>query len=143
MVCAGFREAILQASSKEMPMETKLRTPSIKQMLLDQRIVAGLGNIYVCEALYAARISPKRAAGRISLARLERLVPEIRAVLESAIEAGGSSLRDFAHPDGNLGYFSKQFMVYGREGEPCGCGGTVQRYTEGGRSTFWCPKCQS
>jgi len=120
----------------------KGRVASIKQMLLDQRIVAGLGNIYVCEALYAARISPKRAAGRISRARLDRLVPAIRAVLESAIEAGGSSLRDFAHPDGNLGYFSKQFMVYGREGEPCGCGGTVQRYVEGGRSTFWCPACQ-
>ena len=118
------------------------RVASIKQMLLDQRIVAGLGNIYVCEALYAARISPKREAGRISLARLDRLVTEIRAVLESAIAAGGSSLRDFAHPDGNLGYFSKQFLVYGREGEPCGCGGTVRRYVEGGRSTFWCPTCQ-
>ncbi|MEO5938230.1 MAG: bifunctional DNA-formamidopyrimidine glycosylase/DNA-(apurinic or apyrimidinic site) lyase, partial [Sphingomonas sp.] len=121
----------------------KGRVASIKQMLLDQRIVAGLGNIYVCEALYAARISPKREAGRISSARLGRLVTEIRAVLESAIAAGGSSLRDFAHPDGNLGYFSKQFLVYGREGEPCGCGGTVKRYVEGGRSTFWCPKCQS
>ncbi|MEO5493494.1 MAG: bifunctional DNA-formamidopyrimidine glycosylase/DNA-(apurinic or apyrimidinic site) lyase [Sphingomonas sp.] len=121
----------------------KGRVASIKQMLLDQRIVAGLGNIYVCEALYAARISPKREAGRISLARLDRLVIEIRAVLESAIAAGGSSLRDFAHPDGNLGYFSKQFLVYGREGEPCGCGGTVKRYAEAGRSTFWCPTCQS
>lgn len=121
----------------------KGRVASIKQMLLDQRIVAGLGNIYVCEALYAARISPRTEAGKISLKRLERLVPEIRAVLESAIEAGGSSLRDFAHPDGNLGYFSKQFLVYGREGEPCGCGGTVERYTEGGRSTFWCPTCQT
>ena len=121
----------------------KGRVASIKLMLLDQRIVAGLGNIYVCEALYAARISPKREAGRVSLARLDRLVVEIRAVLESAIEAGGSSLRDFAHPDGNLGYFSKQFLVYGREGQPCGCGGTVKRYAEGGRSTFWCPACQT
>lgn len=121
----------------------KGRIASIKQMLLDQRIVAGLGNIYVCEALYAARISPKREAGKIGLPRLDRLVTEIRAVLESAIAAGGSSLRDFAHPDGNLGYFSKEFLVYGREGEPCGCGGTVKRYVEGGRSTFWCPKCQS
>jgi formamidopyrimidine-DNA glycosylase len=118
------------------------RVASIKQMLLDQRIVAGLGNIYVCEALYAARISPKREAGKVTAAKLDRLVTEIRAVLESAIEAGGSSLRDFAHPDGNLGYFSKQFLVYGREGEPCGCGGTVKRYVEGGRSTFWCPQCQ-
>ena len=121
----------------------KGRVPSIKQMLLDQRIVAGLGNIYVCEALYAARISPKREAGRISLVRLDRLVVEIRAVLESAIAAGGSSLRDFAAPDGELGYFSKQFLVYGREGKPCGCGGTVKRYVEGGRSTFWCPACQT
>jgi formamidopyrimidine-DNA glycosylase len=119
------------------------RVASIKQMLLDQRIVAGLGNIYVCEALYAARISPKREAGRISLARFDRLVTEIRVVLESAIAAGGSTLRDYARPDGELGYFSKQFLVYGREGEPCGCGGTVKRYVEGGRSTFWCPVCQS
>jgi len=118
------------------------RFASIKLMLLDQRIVAGLGNIYVCEALYAAGISPRREAGKLTTPKLDRLVTEIRAVLESAIEAGGSSLRDFAHPDGNLGYFSKQFAVYGREGEPCGCGGTVRRYAEGGRSTFWCPACQ-
>jgi formamidopyrimidine-DNA glycosylase len=121
----------------------KGRVASIKQMLLDQRIVAGLGNIYACEALYAARISPRREAGRISLNRLDRLVIEIRAVLESAIAAGGSTLRDFAAPDGELGYFSKQFLVYGREGKPCGCGGTVKRYVEGGRSTFWCPRCQT
>lgn len=114
----------------------------LKSTLLDQTVIAGLGNIYVCEALYLARISPKRAAGRISLARLERLVEAIRAVLLSAIEAGGSSLRDYARPDGELGYFSKQFAVYGREGQPCACGGTVQRYAEGGRSTFWCPTCQ-
>lgn len=118
------------------------RKASIKLMLLDQRIVAGLGNIYVCEALFLARISPKRAAGRISLPRLERLVEAIREALLAAIEAGGSSLRDYVRPDGELGYFSKQFAVYGREGEPCACGGTVQRYSEGGRSTFWCPKCQ-
>lgn len=118
------------------------RRASIKLMLLDQRIVAGLGNIYVCEALFLARISPKRAAGSISLARLERLVEAIRAVLLSAIEAGGSTLRDYARPDGELGYFSKQFAVYGREGQPCGCGGIVRRYAEGGRSTFWCPACQ-
>ncbi|WP_066776054.1 bifunctional DNA-formamidopyrimidine glycosylase/DNA-(apurinic or apyrimidinic site) lyase [Sphingomonas sp. CCH5-D11] len=118
------------------------RRASVKLMLLDQRIVAGLGNIYVCEALFLARISPKRAAGSISLARLERLVEAIRAVLLSAIEAGGSTLRDYARPDGELGYFSKQFAVYGREGQPCGCGGIVRRYAEGGRSTFWCPACQ-
>ena len=118
------------------------RIASIKLMLLDQRIVAGLGNIYVCEALFLARISPKRAAGKVSRAALARLVPAIRSVLLAAIEAGGSSLRDYARPDGELGYFSKQFAVYGREGQPCACGGTVARYSEGGRSTFWCPKCQ-
>ena len=118
------------------------RKAPIKAMLLDQRIVAGLGNIYVCEALYRARIAPSRAAGRIALFRLERLADAIKAVLEEAILAGGSSLRDFAHPDGALGYFSKQFLVYGREGEACGCGGVVRRRAEGGRSTFWCPACQ-
>ena len=118
------------------------RAAPIKVMLLDQRIVAGLGNIYVCEALHMARIAPSRAAGRISEYRLERLVTAIRAVLESAIAAGGSTLRDFAAPDGELGYFSKQFLVYGREGEACACGGPVKRRTEAGRSTFWCPKCQ-
>ncbi|MDX5985689.1 bifunctional DNA-formamidopyrimidine glycosylase/DNA-(apurinic or apyrimidinic site) lyase [Sphingomonas echinoides] len=118
------------------------RVASIKLLLLDQRIVAGLGNIYVCEALHLAGISPKRAGGDLSRAKLERLVAAIRSVLLSAIEAGGSTLRDYARPDGELGYFSKQFAVYGREGEPCACGGTVARYAEGGRSTFWCPKCQ-
>ncbi|RUN76467.1 bifunctional DNA-formamidopyrimidine glycosylase/DNA-(apurinic or apyrimidinic site) lyase [Sphingomonas sp. TF3] len=118
------------------------RIASIKLLLLDQRIVAGLGNIYVCEALHLAGISPKRSGGELSRAKLERLVAAIRSVLLSAIEAGGSTLRDYARPDGELGYFSKQFLVYGREGEPCACGGTVARYAEGGRSTFWCPKCQ-
>lgn len=118
------------------------RRMSIKLALLDQRIVAGLGNIYVCEALYHARIAPQRAAGRISFARLDRLVSAVHEVLDAAIEAGGSSLRDYARPDGELGYFSKQFAVYGREGQPCGCGATVERYAEGGRSTFWCPACQ-
>ena len=118
------------------------RAAPIKAMLLDQRIVAGLGNIYVCEALHMARIAPARAAGRISLYRLERLVEAVKAVLVSAIEVGGSTLRDFAAPDGELGYFSKQFLVYGREGEPCACGGAVRRRAESGRSTFWCPRCQ-
>jgi len=118
------------------------RSAPVKAMLLDQRIVAGLGNIYVCEALNLARIAPSRAAGRISLYRLERLVPAIREVLTAAILAGGSTLRDYARPDGELGYFSKQWRVYGREGEACPCGGTVKRRAEGGRSTFWCPTCQ-
>jgi formamidopyrimidine-DNA glycosylase len=118
------------------------RIASIKLLLLDQRVVAGLGNIYVCEALYESRISPKRAGGSLTGKRLARLVETVHLVLDAAIEAGGSSLRDYARPDGELGYFSKQFKVYGREGEPCECGGTVARYAEGGRSTFWCPKCQ-
>ena len=118
------------------------RTAPIKAMLLDQRIVAGLGNIYVCEALHVARIAPSRAAGQIALPRLERLAAAVRQVLLAAIDAGGSTLRDYARPDGELGYFSKQFLVYGREGEPCACGGLVRRRVEAGRSTFWCPRCQ-
>jgi formamidopyrimidine-DNA glycosylase len=118
------------------------RSAPIKVMLLDQRIVAGLGNIYVCEALHMAGISPSRAAGRISPLRLARLAEAIKAVLVSAIEAGGSTLRDFAQPDGELGYFSKQFLVYGREGEACTCGAPIRRQIDGGRSTFFCGRCQ-
>jgi len=118
------------------------RSAAIKLLLLDQRIVAGLGNIYVCEALYRAGIHPRRAGGSISLARLRRLVPAIHDVIEEAIEAGGSTLRDFSAPDGELGYFSKAFAVYDREGRPCACGGKVKRIVQGGRSTFYCPKCQ-
>jgi formamidopyrimidine-DNA glycosylase len=119
------------------------RKAAIKLMLLDQRIVAGLGNIYVCEALYRARIDPRKAAGRVGRGKLDALALAIPAVLEDAIAAGGSSLRDFAQPDGELGYFSKQFDVYGREGESCrGCAGTVKRIVQGGRSTFFCAACQ-
>jgi formamidopyrimidine-DNA glycosylase len=118
------------------------RTASIKLLLLDQRIIAGLGNIYVCEALYRAGIHPKRAGGSISMERLQRLVPAIHDVLAEAIAAGGSTLRDFASPEGDLGYFSKSFAVYDREGQPCSCGGTVKRIVHGGRSTFYCPRCQ-
>ena len=118
------------------------RSAPIKALLLDQRIVAGLGNIYVCEALHMAGIAPTRAGGRIARKRLEALVPAIRQVLEAAIEAGGSTLRDYARPDGELGYFAKQWRVYGREGEQCHCGTTVRRRTDGGRSTFYCPTCQ-
>ena len=120
------------------------RKAAIKLLMLDQRIVAGLGNIYVCEALFRAGINPKRAGGSLSLRRIERLVPAIHAVLQEAIAAGGSTLRDFASPDGELGYFSKRFDVYDREGKPCAgnCGGTVRRIVQGGRSTFYCPACQ-
>ena len=120
----------------------KGRVGPIKLLLLDQKVVAGLGNIYVCEALTMAGISPIRPGGNVSRAAINRLVPAIKQVLAAAIEAGGSTLRDYARPDGELGYFFKQWRVYGREGEPCVCGGTVQRRTDGGRSTFYCPACQ-
>jgi formamidopyrimidine-DNA glycosylase len=115
-----------------------------KTLLLDQRIVAGLGNIYVCEALNRARISPFRPSGGISLPRLTALVGEIRAVLTEAIAAGGSTLRDFAQTDGALGYFQHRFRTYDREGEPClnKCGGVIARKVQAGRSTFYCPVCQ-
>jgi formamidopyrimidine-DNA glycosylase len=118
------------------------RAAPIKALLLDQRIVAGLGNIYVCEALNMAGIAPARAAGRITKPRLETLVAAIRTVLTAAIAAGGSSLRDYVRPDGQLGYFAKQWRVYGRAGETCPCGGIVARRVDGGRSTFWCASCQ-
>ncbi|WP_299650884.1 bifunctional DNA-formamidopyrimidine glycosylase/DNA-(apurinic or apyrimidinic site) lyase [uncultured Tateyamaria sp.] len=118
----------------------------VKSALLDQRIVAGLGNIYVCEALFRAGIAPTRKAGRISKARVAALVPIIRDVLAEAIEAGGSSLRDFRQADGELGYFQHRFDVYGREGEPCrtpGCSQSVARIVQSGRSSFYCRSCQS
>lgn len=119
------------------------RSAAVKLLLLDQQIVAGLGNIYVCEALYRAGIDPRKPAGKISKPKLEALAKAIPAVLEDAIRAGGSTLKDFAAPDGELGYFSKQFDVYDREGEPCrGCGETVKRIVQGGRSTFFCPMGQ-
>jgi formamidopyrimidine-DNA glycosylase len=118
------------------------RSAPVKALLLDQRFAAGLGNIYVCEALHRARIHPRRAAGRISRAALERLVPAIREVIEEAIAAGGSTLRDYARPDGELGYFSKSFAVYDREGQGCACGLPVRRIVQGGRSTFYCARCQ-
>jgi len=124
---------------------------SLKAALSDQRVVAGLGNIYVCEALHRARLSPKRMASTIAdrtgapNERAERLVDGIRAVLAEAIEAGGSSLRDHKRPDGDLGAFQHHFRVYDREGEKCptpGCRGTVKRIVQNGRSTFDCPVCQ-
>ena len=132
----------LDMDAQELRRRLAGRTAPIKLLLLDQRIVAGLGNIYVCEALYRAGIHPKRAGGSISLERLKRLVAAIHDVLAEAIAAGGSTLRDFASPDGELGYFPKSFAVYDREGKPCGCGGTVKRIVQGGRSTFYCPACQ-
>ncbi|HTA99926.1 MAG TPA: bifunctional DNA-formamidopyrimidine glycosylase/DNA-(apurinic or apyrimidinic site) lyase [Bradyrhizobium sp.] len=124
---------------------------SLKAALLDQRVVAGLGNIYVCEALYRAQLSPRRLAATLATKKGEptdhakRLLGAIHAVLNQAIKAGGSSLRDHRQTSGELGYFQHSFQVYDREGEKCqtaGCGGIVRRFTQNGRSTFWCPKCQ-
>jgi formamidopyrimidine-DNA glycosylase len=120
----------------------KGRAAPIKAMLLNQSIVAGLGNIYVCEALHMAGIAPTLAAGKISRLRLEKLVVAIKEVLAAAIKAGGSTLRDFAAPDGELGYFAKDWLVYGREGQACHCGAAVKRRVDSGRSTFYCAKCQ-
>ncbi len=134
----GFHEDYLVArlTGRAMP---------VKAALLDQGIVAGLGNIYVSEVLHRAGIDPRRAAGRISAARVGGLVPIIRDVLSEAIAAGGSSLRDYRQAHGELGYFQHTFRVYDREGQPCpraGCGGTIRRVVQSGRSSFFCPKCQ-
>jgi formamidopyrimidine-DNA glycosylase len=119
------------------------RAAPIKALLLDQRIVAGLGNIYVCDALNLAQIAPGRAGGDIARARLDRLAVAVKDVLAAAIAAGGSSLRDYVQPDGELGYFSKEWRVYGREGLPCPrCATVIRRRVDSGRSTFYCPKCQ-
>jgi formamidopyrimidine-DNA glycosylase len=129
----------------------KGKKTSLKAALSDQKVVAGLGNIYVCEALFRARLSPKRMASSIATRsgapneRAENLVESIKAVLKDAIEAGGSSLRDHKRTDGELGAFQHNFRVYDREGKPCagrGCKGTVKRIVQNGRSTFYCPTCQ-
>lgn len=119
------------------------RLAPIKAALLDQRTVAGLGNIYVCDALNLAGIAPGREAGRIGRERLDRLAAAVKSVLTKAIAAGGSTLRDYVQPNGELGYFSSDWRVYGREGKPCpNCGATVRRRVDSGRSTFYCPTCQ-
>jgi formamidopyrimidine-DNA glycosylase len=129
----------------------KGKATSIKAALVDQRLIAGVGNIYACEALHRARISPLRLAGTMATStgkptkKAGALVDSVKAVLEGAIRAGGSSLRDYNQADGRLGRFQHRFKVYGREGKPCprkGCGGTVRRIVQGGRSTFYCPNCQ-
>lgn len=130
-----FDADLLQAALKG-------RAAPIKAMLLNQSVVAGLGNIYVCEALHMAGIAPDTPAGRLNKVRLARLVAAIKEVLVAAIRAGGSTLRDFAAPDGELGYFARDWLVYGREGEPCRCGAAVKRRVDSGRSTFYCAKCQ-
>lgn len=133
----AFNESYLAARLKD-------RNTPIKSALLDQHLVAGLGNIYVCEVLYRARIAPDRKAGAVR--DPAALVPIIRQVLTEAIEAGGSSLRDYRQADGELGYFQHAFQVYGREGEPCltpGCQSTIARIVQSGRSSFYCPACQT
>ena len=122
-----------------------VRAP-LKAALLDQKRIAGLGNIYVCESLHRARLSPLTPAGAAARAKLKTLAKAIRAVLEEALDAGGSTLRDFRHADGELGYFQHAFAVYDREGAACphrGCGGTIARIVQSGRSTFYCPDCQT
>ncbi|WP_375566795.1 bifunctional DNA-formamidopyrimidine glycosylase/DNA-(apurinic or apyrimidinic site) lyase [Oceaniradius stylonematis] len=123
----------------------------LKAALLDQRLIAGLGNIYVCEALWHARLSPRRKAGTLvtrdgrPTPRCYALADAVRAVIADAIAAGGSSLRDYVHTDGSLGYFQHSFAAYGREGEPCrhdGCTAPIRRIVQSGRSTFYCPACQ-
>jgi formamidopyrimidine-DNA glycosylase len=121
------------------------RNTPIKTALLDQRLIAGLGNIYVCEVLFRAKISPMCKAKDLSKEQVSTLVPIIRTVLEEAIEAGGSSLKDYRQTGGELGYFQHSFHVYDRESQPCthaGCGGTIARVSQSGRSSFYCPTCQ-
>ena len=123
----------------------KGKNTPIKTALLDQRLIARLGNIYVCEVLFRAGIQPARKAGRIAQARVRGLVPIIRDVLTEAIASGGSSLRDYRQTDGELGYFQHIFRVYDREGQPCvtpGCDGVIRRIVQSGRSSFFCPQCQ-
>lgn len=134
----GFNEGYLAAKLRD-------KNTPIKAALLDQRLIAGLGNIYVCETLYRARVHPATKAGKLPQARVQAMVPIIRDVLAEAIAAGGSSLRDYRQADGELGYFQHSFQVYGREGEPCltpGCGTLVERIVQSGRSSFFCPSCQ-
>jgi len=122
---------------------TRSRSAPIKNVIMDSHAVVGVGNIYASESLFRARINPKPPAGKLSKPRCERLVREIKATLQDAIEAGGSSLRDFFGADGNPGYFQQQHFVYGRTGEPCRvCGAAIRSIRQGQRATFYCPKCQ-
>lgn len=121
----------------------KKRGTAIKPALMDGHLIVGIGNIYASESLFRARINPLTAANKVSLQRLERLVPEIKATLQAAIAKGGSTLRDFIHSDGSSGYFQQEYFVYGRDGLPCRmCGTTIRRIVQGQRASFYCPKCQ-
>ena len=145
----GFEPTGNELSAKALAPRFATRAAPLKAILSDQRVIAGLGNIYVCEALWRARLSPKRAAGTLVRAdgkpteRLVRLVEAVRAVIADAVEAGGSSLRDYVQANGELGLFQLRFSVYDREGKRCPRGdGTIRRITQSGRSTFYCPACQ-
>ncbi len=149
--CLGIEPLGNELSAAYLAEKALGKATDLKAFLLDQRIVAGLGNIYVCEALFRSGLSPRRGAGCLSdsrggpTVRGRRLVPVIRAVLDEAILAGGSTLRDYKQTDGALGAFQDRFMVYGREGEPCvapGCSSAIARIVQSGRSTFFCPSCQ-
>lgn len=121
------------------------RKSPIKNVLLDQKVIAGLGNIYVCEALFRSHINPERHATSLSEKDIESLVPIINDIIREAIASGGSTLKDYAQVDGELGYFQHSFQAYGREGKPClsqGCSGTIERIAQSGRSTFYCKSCQ-
>jgi formamidopyrimidine-DNA glycosylase len=134
-----------QFSEEHLIKAFETKNSPVKSALLDQGIIAGLGNIYVCETLFRAGISPKRKARDIARQKVAGLVPIIRDVLQDAIAAGGSSLKDFRSAGGELGYFQHRFDVYDREGEPCkkqGCSGTISRVVQSGRSSFYCPQCQ-
>ena len=147
----GFDPTGNELSAELLAPRLHRRAAPLKAVLGDQRVIAGLGNIYVSEALWRAQLSPRRAAGTLVKAdgkpteRLERLVEAVRAVIAAAVEAGGSSLRDYVRADGELGLFQHRFAVYDRAGKKClrrGCGGTIRRIVLSGRSTFYCPKCQ-
>ncbi len=139
----GVEPLTAEFNAKWLKDELAGRSAAIKPTLMDSHRVVGIGNIYASESLFRAGIDPRTAAGRISRQRLERLVPSIKATLNAAIEAGGSSLRDFIHSDGSSGYFQQQHFVYGRSGEPCRvCGHAVRELRQGQRATFFCGRCQ-
>ncbi len=151
-----FKEVGIEPLGNELSGEAiarlfRKRKAPLKAALMDQRLIAGLGNIYVCEALFRAGLNPEAPAGSLATPtgrpreKAHRLADAIRDVLNEAVAAGGSTLRDYAHTDGSLGYFQHAFRVYDREGDACatpGCRGTVRRVVKGGRSTFFCPACQ-
>ena len=135
-------EPLEQWTAADLYQKLQKRKSAIKICILDQKVVVGVGNIYACEALNRSKISPTRISNKVTLKECEVLVNEIKIILAEAIQAGGSTLRDFAGVDGTLGYFPHQFKVYDKEGGDCECGGIIQRLVQGGRSTFWCASCQ-